>query len=277
MSKFLFLLFISINISLFSQNTYYGIVFDLNTNKPISGCSIYNINTDRGTITNEEGKFMITGNIGDMIQASYIGKQTEFIYITESTKFIQFELLQYIKQIKPAIIRHENLAKNSVVYQEKEEDVEIKRNIFNPKSYFSNPINAISSPISMLYYAFNKKEKRRLNALVLIQKREIANQKYNRDYISSILRINDPDELDEIIRFCYFSEDEILDASMYELSQKLKACYFGYKQFKETKEKKNRFYKLELQQKKIDSMIKIENNSKNDSLLKSRYEELFGQ
>lgn len=277
MYKFLFLLFISINISLLSQNTYYGIVFDLNTNKPISGCSIYNINTDRGTITNEEGKFMITGNIGDMIQASYIGKQTEFIYITESTKFIQFELLQYIKQIKPAIIRHENLAKNSVVYQEKEEDVEIKRNIFNPKSYFSNPINAISSPISMLYYAFNKKEKRRLNALVLIQKREIANQKYNRDYISSILRINDPDELDEIILFCYFSEDEILDASMYELSQKLKACYFGYKQFKETKEKKNRFYKLELQQKKIDSMIKIENNSKNDSLLKSRYEELFGQ
>ena len=277
MYKFLFLLFISINISLLSQNTYYGIVFDLNTNKPISGCSIYNINTDRGTITNEEGKFMISGNIGDMIQASYIGKQTEFIYITESTKFIQFELLQYIKQIKPAIIRHENLAKNSVVYQEKEEDVDIKRNIFNPKSYFSNPINAISSPISMLYYAFNKKEKRRLNTLVLIQKREIANQKYNRDYISSILRINDPDELDEIYRFCYFSEDEILDASMYELSQKLKACYFGYKQFKETKEKKNRFYKLELQQKKIDSMIKIENNSKNDSLLKSRYEELFGQ
>jgi hypothetical protein len=277
MNRIILLLFISINTLLFSQNSYYGIVFDLNTNKPISGCSIYNINTDRGTITNEEGKFMISGNIGDMIQASYIGKQTEFIYITESTKFIQFELLQYIKQIKPAIIRHENLAKNSVVYQEKEEDVDIKRNIFNPKSYFSNPINAISSPISMLYYAFNKKEKRRLNTLVLIQKREIANQKYNRDYISSILRINDPDELDEIYRFCYFSEDEILDASMYELSQKLKACYFGYKQFQETKEKKNRFYKLELQQKKIDSMIKIENNSKNDSLLKSRYEELFGQ
>jgi hypothetical protein len=252
-------------------------VFDLNTNKPISGCSIYNINTDRGTITNEEGKFLITGNIGDMIQASYIGKQSEFIYITENTKFIQFELLQYIKQIKPAIIRHENLAKNSVVYQEKEEEKEVQRNIFNPKSYFSNPINAITSPISMLYYAFNKKEQRRLNYLVLIQKREIANQKYNNDFISSILRINDSEELDEIKRYCYFSEDEILEASMYELSQKLKACYFGYKQFKETKEKKDRFYKLELQQKKIDSMIKIENNSKNDSLLKSRYEELFGK
>jgi len=277
MNRIILLLFISINTLLFSQNSYYGIVFDLNTNKPISGCSIYNINTDRGTITNEEGKFLITGNIGDMIQASYIGKQSEFIYITESTKFIQFELLQYIKQIKPAIIRHENLAKNSVVYQEKEEEKEVQRNIFNPKSYFSNPINAITSPISMLYYAFNKKEQRRLNYLVLIQKREIANQKYNNDFISSILRINDSEELDEIRRYCYFSEDEILEASMYELSQKLKACYFGYKQFKETKEKKDRFYKLELQQKKIDSMIKIENNSKNDSLLKSRYEELFGK
>ncbi len=50
-----------------------GTVYDMTTNEPLIGATVYNTANEVGTITDVDGNFQLDGNAGDMIQVSYVG------------------------------------------------------------------------------------------------------------------------------------------------------------------------------------------------------------
>ena len=66
-------LFVSI-LKLQSQSfPIYGQVINKQTSTFLIGCSVYNVTKQMGTVTNDEGRFKISVEKGDLIQFTYLG------------------------------------------------------------------------------------------------------------------------------------------------------------------------------------------------------------
>lgn len=237
MFKCLFLFFVVICASpLFAQQYITGKITDKKEGKALRGCSIYNVSTQYGTVSNEDGMYRISAKNGDLIQFSFIGMEIQEFYITDSISELNVALNYYVKPIKNVVISSRSLASQSILYNKnygkKEEKPKQKSKSHSDYMKDAGPsmgVNGMSfSPITYLYYAFNKKEQRRLQAIQMIEKRDVSNLKYSYDFISLITKETDEDELQKIKRHCYFSEDEILESSFYELGVMLKNCYLDY-------------------------------------------------
>lgn len=72
-------------------------------NEPILGAAVRILKSSQATITNLEGAFSITANIGDKLDISYIGFIPQSITIT-SAEPLQIMLLENIKQIDDVVI-----------------------------------------------------------------------------------------------------------------------------------------------------------------------------
>jgi hypothetical protein len=86
----------------------------------------------------------------------------------------------------------------------------------------------IFTPWDYFYYTFNKRVQRRLEYMLKLRKQELAEKIYTLDFISMITKEKDEDELIAIRRHCYFSEDDIISLSSFDLGAKLKSCYIDY-------------------------------------------------
>jgi CarboxypepD_reg-like domain len=232
---FSFLLFV---IQAYSQ-TYLisGEVVNKSTDELLVGCSVYNVTKQRGTITNEEGKYRITADKGDLVQFTYIGMAIIEQYIVDNSD-LNITMTYQAKRIKNVVIKSDNLARNSVLFNpkyDKQKNIrtrEGEHKTANQKISEAGPsvtgAGVTMSPISMLYYAFNKRERRRLDAIVDINHLDASNQKYSLDFISLVTKVEDLTELKDIKAYCYFPHDRILKSSFYDLGLMLQDCYIEY-------------------------------------------------
>ncbi len=234
-----FLMFCQVS-NLFAQRFITGKIIDEKEGKALRGCSIYNVSSQFGTVSNEDGLYRISANNGDLIQFSFIGMEIQEFYIVEAVEELNVSLRYYIKPIKNVVISSKSLASQSILYNKNygKKEEKPKQRLKSHADYMKEAgpslgINGVSfSPITYLYYALNKKEQRRLQALQMIEKRDVSNLKYSYDFISIITKETDEDELQRIKRHCYFSEDEILESTYYELGVMLKNCFYDYLQQK---------------------------------------------
>lgn len=239
MVKFIFFLSIFlISNQLNSQSyTITGLVVNKSTDDILIGCSVYNVTKQRGTITNEEGKYKLTVDKGDLIQFTYIGMAVVEKYIIDETD-IDIAMNYQAKKIKIVNIRSDNLARNSDLFnpkydkQKKERTREGVARSADEKLSQSGPSitsNGVTmSPISMLYYAFNKRERRRLDAIIDINHLDASNQKYTLDFISTVTKVDDIQELKDIKAYCYFPHERVLSSTFYDLGLMLQDCYVEY-------------------------------------------------
>jgi hypothetical protein len=199
-----------------------------------------------GTVTNEEGRFKITVERGDLIQFTYLGMGAQQQYILDDKELL-IEMSYQTRRMKPVTITAEVAAKKSVLYNSKYDSrgavflEPVRRSAKDYKKMSgigtsSDPNNpgVVMSPISFFYYS-NKKVQRRLNALVDINKLDASNQKYTLDFISLVTKVEDVAELKDIKAHCYFPHDEVLNSTFYELGLKLKDCYIDFLEVKNYK------------------------------------------
>jgi len=194
-----------------------------------------------GTVTNEEGRFKISVERGDLIQFTYLGMGVREQYVIDDQEWM-IEMNYQTRRMKPVTIKAEVAAKKSVLYNKKYDPN--KRGYQEPvrrsaKEYMNQTSpkfengGLVMSPISFLYYS-NKKVKRRLNALVDMNKLDASNLKYTLDFIALVTKVEDLTELKDIKAYCYFPHDEVLNATYYELGIKLQDCYLDYLEDKKT-------------------------------------------
>jgi hypothetical protein len=236
-------LFISID-NLHSQSfSIYGQVINKQTSTFLIGCSVYNVTKQLGTVTNDEGRFKISVEKGDLIQFTYLGMGVQQQYAIDNSDMM-VEMTYQTRRMKPVTIKAEVEAKKSVLYNKNYEK--------NKEKTFKEPIRRTAkemikqslpnfktgelsfSPFSLLYYS-NKRVQRRMSAIIDIDKLDASNQKYTLDFISLVTKVEDIDELKDIKAHCYFPHDEVLNASFYELGLKLQECYIEYLEIKKSK------------------------------------------
>lgn len=236
-------LFISID-NLHSQSfSIYGQVINKQTATFLIGCSVYNVTKQMGTVTNDEGRFKISVEKGDLIQFTYLGMGVQQQYVIDATD-INIEMTYQIRRMKPVTIKAEIEAKKSVLYNkdyEKTKEKTFKEPVRRtPKEMIKQSApnfengQLVMSPISFFYYS-NKKVQRRMNAIIDIDKLDASNLKYSLDFISLVTKIEDIEELKDIKAHCYFPHDEVLNSSFYELGLKLQECYIEYLEIKKSK------------------------------------------
>jgi hypothetical protein len=90
---------------------------------------------------------------------------------------------------------------------------------------YTGSVSAIFSPITFMYYAFSVKAQRKLIYLEKLEKKKIADLKYNNDFIALILGTDDIQIIEDTKRHCTFDEDFVINATFYELGIAIRDCH----------------------------------------------------
>ncbi|MFK7949587.1 MAG: SusC/RagA family TonB-linked outer membrane protein [Saprospiraceae bacterium] len=83
--SFTYLLLLSSTV--FGQETLIkGLIQDEKTKEPLIGVTVIVVDTDKGVVTDYDGKFMIKANLDDQLSVSYIGYKTQIIEIKNQSE-----------------------------------------------------------------------------------------------------------------------------------------------------------------------------------------------
>ncbi|MFY7666759.1 carboxypeptidase-like regulatory domain-containing protein [Flavobacterium sp.] len=214
-------------------------------NRPIANANIININTVKGAITNENGKFTLAASVNDTLHVSMLGfkslrlrvtndwiknKETT-IYLTEKAYALEevvlrpYTLTGYIEVDAKIVPVKENyrysISGISAGYEVGDT---------SPQA-FKRVVESIFNPTDLLYNVFGKKP-RELKRLREMKKddtvRNLLESKYDRETISILLGVS-PKEISEILERCNYSESFIKSANDLQIMDAISACYEEYK------------------------------------------------
>ncbi|MDR2533477.1 MAG: carboxypeptidase-like regulatory domain-containing protein [Tannerellaceae bacterium] len=104
-AQLLFLLLILYFPAILSQNNFElrGIVTDDNNN-PLPNVNVFLIQSKRGTVTNSEGRFVITSNMQDMLSVSCVGYETFSTKVNASTGSLAIALKTSVNNLGEVVV-----------------------------------------------------------------------------------------------------------------------------------------------------------------------------
>lgn len=233
-----------------------GQIIHAENNKKLSAAHVLNLNTVKGTITNDKGFFELATRVNDTILVSYLGYSSIKLKVTNDLlKGNELEIALYEK---PENIR-EVVIKSTKLIGVLEIDVkQVPKDRFTrihinglPQTYevgkpqgknFSSPLAALFQPVDFLYNLFGKKPKQ-LKKLQKLKKeddlRKMLAGKFDREVMMEYLGM-DRQELSELLTDCSYSDYFIKKASDLQLIEAVLDCYENYKALKKGKIERNK-------------------------------------
>jgi len=83
MYRLIIFVFLTLPFSVFAQTVTTGTVFDYSKkNISLPGVTVRNLTNKKSTSTNTQGKYVISANIGDLLEFSLVGYHTDTLYLT---------------------------------------------------------------------------------------------------------------------------------------------------------------------------------------------------
>lgn len=240
------------------QKKYSARVFDGITFQPLSGASIYNVNTKKFAFTDKNGRFEINLSLNDtLIISKSIYRQ--LVTVIDQKLFYGFEdfFLYYkatmLKEVTIIGINpsYEGFKKDIVTlelpeYYKRAEDVHLSE-MQKANATYKDGGNILSlggsvtmSPISFLYDKYSRKSKmNRLYNEMLSYEDEVerVQQKYNREIVSGLTGL-EGDELLDFMMYCRFSYYDLVRWSDEQIREKIRTNYFNYQYDKIVDEQK---------------------------------------
>ena len=238
------------------QKKYSARVFDGSTFQPLSGASVYNVNTKKFAFTDKNGRFEINLSLNDTL---IITKSTYRQSVTAIDKKLFYGYEDFFLYYKATMLKevtiiginpsYEGFKKDIVTlklpdYYQRAEDVHLSEWQTANASYKDNG-NILSlggsvtmSPISYLYDKYSSKAKmNRLYNEMLSYEDEVGRiqQKYNRELVSEITGL-EGDELLNFMMYCRFSYYDLVRWSDDQIREKIRSNYFNYQYDKITNE-----------------------------------------
>lgn len=225
-----------------------GQVVNHATNENLKGAHLFNLNSVIGTVTDDEGRFELTTKPNDTIYISYLGFQSIKLKITNDLlkgNELVIALHEKAEQMREIVVKSHKLigvleidAKN--VPQDKYARIHING---LPQTYevgaskrkeFSSPIAALFQPIDYVYNLFGKKPQQ-LRKLKKLKEdgalRTMLETNFNREIMMEYLDMT-PDELNELLNECNYSDYFINAASDLQLIEAVLLCYENHKAIK---------------------------------------------
>lgn len=214
-----------------NQTLLSGYIISQKNKMPLSGCSIFNYSQNIGTLSDRNGFFTIPATASDEVQIRFLGYE---MYEVDSSEFgdtIIIELKVKVRELKAVSIRSPFNARNSVLYNPEYDKKKLQQNevrVIHRLEEYTGLGTFLTSPITALYYSFSPKAQRKLWAIEKLEKKRIADLRYNNDFIALILNTTDEEVILNARRHCNFDEDFILTSTFYELGAALNGCYRNY-------------------------------------------------
>ncbi|RAR48557.1 carboxypeptidase-like regulatory domain-containing protein [Flavobacterium lacus] len=243
-----FLLFIAFQLSAQEKERtekVTGTVLNDSDSKPLSNVNIINMNSVRGSISNNEGVFEISVQVNDTLHISLIGFQSIRVRVTNDwikSKNTQIKLTEKAIALEEVVLTPYNL---TGYLQVDAKLIPVNRNQrygisglnygyeagqYSP-SAFNRVLGSIFNPTDMLYNFFGNKP-RELRKLKEMKKddtvRNLLESKFDRETIAIMLGI-DKKEIPEILERCNYSESFIKTANDLQVLDAINDCYEEYK------------------------------------------------
>ncbi|WP_396184459.1 carboxypeptidase-like regulatory domain-containing protein [Flavobacterium sp.] len=222
-----------------------GTVLDDTKSKPLPNVNIINLNSVRGTITDEKGVFEINVQVNDTLHISLIGFQSIRVRVTNDwikTKTTQISLTEKAIALEEVVLTPYNL---TGYLQVDAKLIPVKENYrygisglpygyeageYSPNA-FNRVLGSIFNPTDMLYNFFGNKPKE-LRKLKEMNKddtvRNLLASKFDRETIAIMLGVNKKD-IAEILERCNYSEQFIKTANDLQVLDAINDCYEEYK------------------------------------------------
>lgn len=247
---FKFSLLVIINFSFFTlygqsnyNNTHIleGKVLDDSTNKSVPNVNIYNESKRDWNSANVNGYFNIWVDIGDTLLFSAVGYLYEVIIINDTLVnkeiIIKLKPTNYeIREVTVRSIKRYSIFKQDVLnlklQQTKLDSVSNEINTLNKKIVFKSDeerkikeiFNREKGTLFEITYPLVSKqarEKKKLKKVYKLNKQQdLINKKFNYDIVKIYTNLND-NKITEFMIFCAFSEEFIINASEYEIGEKI--------------------------------------------------------
>lgn len=246
---FLFFSILMLSYSSQSQDselqTITGVVLNAANDKPLENVNIVNINTVKGSTTNEDGEFEIKAKINDTLYVSYLGFRSIQVKITDDwIKFGDVKIkmtesaiaLQEVKLNEIQLTGYLEIdAQNIPIYDNYRYSISGLDYAYEggnyQKSAISKVLESISNPADLLYKTFSKKDKqmRRLRKMKLNESiKDILQDKFDRETLSAVLQISKND-IDQVLDRCNYSRDFITTANDLQVLDAISSCYEEYR------------------------------------------------
>ncbi|SDG83576.1 CarboxypepD_reg-like domain-containing protein [Psychroflexus sediminis] len=225
-----------------------GIVMNAANDKPLENVNIVNINTVKGSTTNEDGEFQLKARINDTLYFSYLGFRSIQVKITDDwVKFGDVKIkmtesaiaLQEVKLQEVQLTGYLEIdAKNIPIYDNYRYSISGLDYAYEGGNYQSSAISkvlqSISNPADLLYKTFSKKDQqmRRLRKMKMNESiQDILQDKFDRETLSAVLQISKED-IDQVLDRCNYSRDFITTANDLQVLDALSSCYEDYRAIK---------------------------------------------
>ena len=219
-------------------------VMDADTAVMIPNCHIINKTQNLGTLTDENGGFTVTANVGDSIMFSFLGYERLTIAVHDSMYsnncIIQLKPAVYaLSEVQIGILSTYDRFKRDFLSMEAEEAIRLAPFVNQHSTYTPSlpnqgginiPLGSLSHPVSLLYNLWSKegKQQRYYQSVV----RETANfiiigNKFNGHIVKKLTGLEN-DELVKFMSFCGFTEKYLLVASELQIQREIMYKYNEY-------------------------------------------------
>ncbi len=255
-----FALLLSVWIGFCQQKQYNGKVFDGITFQPLSGASVYNMNTNKFAFTDKDGQFTIKVSLNDTLVISKSIYRQLVVTVNDKIFYSMEDFFLYYKATMLPEVRiiainpsYEGFKKDIVTlelpeYYKRAEDIKLSE--FEKANATYKPDGNIlslggtltTSPITYLYDKFSRKSKmNRLYNEMVSYEEEVARvqDKYNREIVSELTGLQG-DDLLEFMMYCRFNYYDLVRMEDEEIRSKIKSKYFDYQYNKMIQEDEKR-------------------------------------
>lgn len=203
-----------------------GQAYDKDSKLPLPKLMVINKRTNNGTFADSEGKFSFIAFQSDTIMLSAVGFKTKRICLTDSIPKKQYDVMVPLEKLYFTLQEVSVFAPKTL--NEIQKDID---KLGVKKTYTTQGLDAISSPITFLYERFSKFAQ---------SKRKVAeweNEDMKRDVLKDLFRLYikheiidlNEEEFDAFIKYLNLSDDFIKNATQLELVMAIKGRYENFK------------------------------------------------
>lgn len=206
-------------------------VLDASSKKPIVFATVTHLRTKKAVATDTAGYFTTVMSQKDTLRITSVGYQ-DLLYVKDGKQQGNYftNILMYSKsyELDAVTIVGQKLRSRyrpMTVRPEYESEQEWRRSLIEK----GEPRNKVSlgSPISALYEMFGKRPRQQRKLDDLVMRRAIEERittRYNRNVVAQQTGLSG-DDLTEFMRYCPISQEFILEASDYELAERISRCF----------------------------------------------------
>ena len=222
-----------------------GKVLNASNNVALENVHVVNLNSVKGTLTNEEGSFIMKAEVNDTLYFSYLGFKSIRVRVTND--WLKFGEIK-IKMTELSIALEEVVVKPVQLTGYIEVDAKLIP-IYDDHRYriagvgggyeggqgqpgsVTKVLSSIFNPADFLYNVFGKRPKQMSKMRKMKDDDEIRNllqSKYDRETLMAVLQLEKVD-IDEILNNCSYSESFIRTANDLQILDAISECYEEYR------------------------------------------------